>query len=44
MHGVTIDAHDEGVPPYLPEDVSLVLFKVIEEALHNALSMPRRGA
>ena len=37
VHGVTIDAHDEGVPPYLPEDVSLVLFKVIEEALHNAL-------
>ena len=37
VHGVTIDAHDEGVPPYLPEDVSLVLFRVIEEALHNAL-------
>lgn len=37
VHGVTIDAHDEGIPPYLPEDISLVLFRVIEEAVHNAL-------
>jgi PAS domain S-box-containing protein len=37
IHGVTIDAHDEGVPPNLPENISLVLFRVIEEALHNAL-------
>ena len=38
VHGVTIDAHDEGVTPDLPEEVSLVLFRVIEEALHNALT------
>jgi signal transduction histidine kinase len=34
-HGVTIDVHDDGVPPAVAGDVSLVLFRVMQEALHN---------
>ena len=34
-HGVTIDVHDDGVPPGVAGDVSLVLFRVMQEALHN---------
>jgi PAS domain S-box-containing protein len=35
QHGVTIDMQQEGVPPHLPGDVSLVLFRVTQEALDN---------
>jgi signal transduction histidine kinase len=35
QHGVTIDMHQEGVPRHLPGDVSLVLFRVMQEALDN---------
>jgi PAS domain S-box-containing protein len=41
--GVTIDVHDEGVPPEVPDDVSLVLFRVIDEALNNALTHAEAG-
>jgi signal transduction histidine kinase len=37
LHGVTIEVQHEGVPPDLPGEVSLVLFRVIEEALNNSL-------
>lgn len=37
LHDVTIDVHDNGVPPDLSPEVSLVLFKVIDEVVHNAL-------
>jgi PAS domain S-box-containing protein len=36
-HGVTIDFRHEGVPDNLPNDVALVMFRVFEEALSNAV-------
>jgi len=36
-HGVTIDYHYEGVPETLPNDVALAIFRVLEEALCNAV-------
>lgn len=36
-HGVTIDYHYEGVPDTLPNDVALAMFRVLEEALDNAV-------
>jgi PAS domain S-box-containing protein len=36
-HGVTIDYHYGGVPDTLPNDVALAMFRVLEEALCNAV-------
>jgi signal transduction histidine kinase len=36
-HGVTIDFRHEGVPDDLPNDVALALYRVLEEALGNAV-------
>ena len=36
-HGITIDFRHEGVPDDVPDDVALALFRVLEEALGNAL-------
>ena len=35
--GADIDFRDEDVPPDVPHDVSLCLFRVLQEALHNAM-------
>jgi signal transduction histidine kinase len=37
MHNVRIDLTQNGVPRNLPEDVSLCLFRVLQEALQNAV-------
>jgi signal transduction histidine kinase len=37
QHGVSIDFTEHDVPTHLPKDVSLCLFRVTQEALHNAL-------
>ena len=37
QHQVDIQFTDQNVPRYLPKDVSLCLFRVAQEALHNAL-------
>jgi PAS domain S-box-containing protein len=37
QHGVMIDVHQEGMPRHLPAEVSLVLFRVVQEALHNVI-------
>ena len=34
--GVEIDFKNEGLPSYVPPDVTLCLFRVLQEALHNA--------
>ncbi len=36
-HGVTVDFGDDGVPDDLPEAVALALFRVLQEALGNAV-------
>ena len=36
-HNVKIDLHCEGIPEELSSEVSLCLFRVLQEALHNAL-------
>ena len=36
-HGVTIDVHCENVPIALPRGVSLTLYRVLQEALQNAV-------
>jgi PAS domain S-box-containing protein len=36
QQGVEIDFHSEGLPPHLQPDVSLCLFRVLQEALHNS--------
>jgi len=36
-HDITIDFRDEGVPDDLPNDIALVMFRVFEEALSNAV-------
>src|SRR5688500_7193434 len=37
-HGVIIDFRHDGVPDDLPEAVALALFRVLQEALGNAVS------
>ena len=37
QHEVSIDFTDRNVPTHLPRDVSLCLFRVAQEALHNAV-------
>ena len=37
QHQVSIKFTDEDVPKHLPKDVSLCLFRVAQEALHNAV-------
>jgi signal transduction histidine kinase len=37
QHQVNIDFTDTGVPKPLPKDISLCLFRVAQEALHNAV-------
>ena len=36
-HGVRVKFQQENVPKHLPRDISLCLFRVTQEALHNAL-------
>jgi len=36
-HGVTIDVHCENIPTALPRDVSLCLYRVLQEALQNVV-------
>jgi PAS domain S-box-containing protein len=36
-HGVTIDVHFENVPATLPREISLCLYRVLQEALHNVV-------
>ena len=36
-HGVTIDVHCENIPTALPPEVSLCLYRVLQEALQNAV-------
>jgi PAS domain S-box-containing protein len=36
-HGVTIDFRHDGAPDHLPDAVSLALFRVLQEALGNAI-------
>jgi PAS domain S-box-containing protein len=37
QHDVSLDFRDENVPTHLPRDISLCLFRVAQEALHNAV-------
>lgn len=37
QHGVSVDFTERDVPRHLPKDVSLCLFRVAQEALHNAV-------
>jgi PAS domain S-box-containing protein len=37
LHNVTVEFTDHNVPKHLPKDVSLCLFRVAQEGLHNAL-------
>ncbi|HXW54591.1 MAG TPA: PAS domain S-box protein [Candidatus Cybelea sp.] len=37
QHGLTIEFTDENVPSDLRRDISLCLFRVVQEALHNAV-------
>jgi signal transduction histidine kinase len=34
-HGVTADVHIENIPPALPHDISLCVYRVLQEALQN---------
>jgi PAS domain S-box-containing protein len=36
-HGVEIDFHSENIPKELPREISLCLFRVLQEALQNAI-------
>jgi PAS domain S-box-containing protein len=36
-HGVSIDFKDENTPKHLPKEIALCLFRVAQQALHNAL-------
>jgi PAS domain S-box-containing protein len=38
---VTIDVHTAGVPRHLPPDASLVLYRILQEALHNCVKHSR---
>jgi PAS domain S-box-containing protein len=37
QHHVTMDFNDRNVPAHLPKDISLCLFRIAQEALHNAV-------
>src|SRR6516225_4072819 len=37
QHKVSVDFRDENLPTHLPKDVSLCLFRVAQEGLHNAV-------
>jgi PAS domain S-box-containing protein len=37
QHKVRVDFKDEGVPTHLPKDISLCLFRIAQEGLHNAV-------
>jgi PAS domain S-box-containing protein len=37
QHEVRIHYRESGVPEFLPRDISLVLFRIAQEALHNAV-------
>ena len=37
QHGASVEFAEEGLPTHLPKDVSLCLFRVTQEALHNAV-------
>ena len=37
QHKVSVDFNDENVPTHLPKDISLCLFRVGQEGLHNAV-------
>src|SRR6516225_2344363 len=37
QHGASVEFVEEGLPTHLPKDVSLCLFRVTQEALHNAV-------
>ena len=39
--GVQLDLHFEDVPANIPPDVSLCLFRILQEALHNAVRHSR---
>lgn len=41
QHDVRVDFRDENVPTQLPRDISLCLFRVAQEALHNAMKYSR---
>ena len=36
-HGVTIDVHCENIPTALPPEISLCLYRVLQEALQNVV-------
>jgi PAS domain S-box-containing protein len=36
-HGVTIDVHFENIPKALPQEISLCLYRVLQEALQNVV-------
>jgi PAS domain S-box-containing protein len=36
-HGVQIDFHADNIPQKMPEEISLCLFRILQEALHNAI-------
>jgi len=36
-HGVTIDVHFENIPKELPPEISLCLYRVLQEALQNVV-------
>ena len=44
-HDVAIDVHVENIPETLPADISLCLYRVLQEALQNVLKhgLPRRA-
>jgi signal transduction histidine kinase len=37
QHQVSIEFTDRNVPKHLPKDISLCLFRIVQEALHNAV-------
>jgi signal transduction histidine kinase len=37
QNGAVVDFTDRNIPPSLPREVSLSLFRVIQEALHNSV-------
>lgn len=37
QHDLVIDFRDKGVPTHVPQNISLCLFRVAQEALHNAV-------
>jgi signal transduction histidine kinase len=37
QHQISVDFNDRNVPTHLPKDISLCLFRIAQEALHNAV-------